>query len=463
MPGMNGADLLREVKARSPQTIRIMLTGHADVDAIMEAVNEGAVYKFITKPWNDEDLRITIGLALEKYNLVEENKALKLQQAAHRDKIKKLSRMVENHFSQLGRMLLSRKLISQQDLEKALALQVKTGKMLPMVLMEMGIVNEATLMNVIQEDLGINRVYPAELTVSPAVTHLIPKEICIQNLLVPIRHANARLMVAMADPTDLTKIDDLKFLTGLPVESAVATRKEILDKIEEIYGDEAVFNEAFSDPSLSDPLENIEILVAEEDEASDVEALIRAKDRPPAIRIVNAIICDAMRYNASDIHIEPKAKYLQVRYRIDGLLRDKIHIPLSMHPSVISRIKVMSELDISERRVPQDGRITVKTSTRMIDMRISTLPTINGEKVVFRLLDRSAAIEDLDNLGLSKTNLTMVARFVDQPQGLILATGPTGSGKTSTLYSMLKRGATITKNFATIEDPVNFSWAWPDR
>lgn len=456
MPGMNGADLLREVKSRYPQTIRIMLTGHADVDSIMGAVNEGAVYKFITKPWNDEDLRLTISLALEQYDLIRENKELKRQHVVHQNKIKKLSRMVENHFSQLGRMLLNRGLIKQQDLENALALQVKTNKMLPMVLMEMGIVDEATIINVIQEDMGINRVYPNEFTVPQAVTLLIPKEICVQNILVPIKRTNTRLLVAMADPTDLTKIDDLKFLTGLPVESAVAARKEILDKIQEIYGDEEIFDEAFSDLSLTDPTENIEIIVDEEDEASDLEELLRAKDKPPAIRIVNAIICDAMRHNASDIHIEPKTKYLQVRYRIDGLLRDKIHIPMSMHPAVASRIKVMSELDISERRMPQDGRITVKTSTKMVDMRISTLPTINGEKIVFRLLDRNAAIEDLDSLGLSKSNLAMVSRFVDQPQGLILATGPTGSGKTSTLYSMLQKGATPTKNFTTIEDPVEF-------
>lgn len=456
MPVMNGADLLREVKSRHPQTIRIMLTGHADVNAIMGAVNDGAVYKFITKPWNDDDLRLTISLALEQYDLIQENRNLRQQREAQKKRIKKLTRVIDNHRSQIGRILLKRGLIKQSDLEKALAIQAKTNNMLPVVMIKMGLVDESTVMGVIQSDLGINRVYPNEFNVPPSITTFIPKETCINNLIVPLKHSDGRLLVAMMDPSDFTKLDDLKFLTGLPVESALAARKEILEKIEEIYGDDETLEAALSEIVLSDPTENIEIILDEDDEVSDIEALLREKDKPPAIRVVNAIISDALRHHASDIHIEPKTKYLMVRYRMDGLLNDKIHIPMSMHPAVVSRIKVMSELDIAERRKPQDGRITVKTSTKIVDMRISTLPTINGEKVVFRVLDRNAAIQDLSGLGMCDANLATVSRFIDQPQGLILSTGPTGSGKTSTLYSMLQKGATITKNFTTIEDPVEF-------
>ena len=456
MPTMTGADLLRKIKALYPQIIRIMLTGHADVNAIMGAVNEGAVYKFITKPWNNEDLRLTVSLALEQYDLIQENKTLKREQETQKKKIKKLSRFVNINRSQLGRMLLRKKLIRKEDLNRALAKQAKTNKILPLILTEMEMVSEKIIMKTIQSELGINRVYPNEFTVLKTLASLIPKEICEKNLLVPLKRDDGRLIVAMADPTDYIKVDDLKFITGIPVQPVLSTQKEITEKLQEIYGDDGLLESTLSELELIDPTETIEIILEKDDEESDIAELLRAKDQPPAIRIVNAIISDALRHRASDVHIEPKKKYIMVRYRIDGLLYDKIHISLTMHPSIVSRIKVMGELDISERRKPQDGRVTVKTSSRMVDMRISTLPTISGEKVVMRILDKNAAVKDLTELGLLDRDLARVSRFISQPQGIVLATGPTGSGKTSTLYSLLQKGATITKNFTTIEEPVEY-------
>jgi type II secretory ATPase GspE/PulE/Tfp pilus assembly ATPase PilB-like protein/FixJ family two-component response regulator len=456
MPEMTGAELLRKIKELYPQTIRIMLTGHADVNAVMGAVNEGAVYKFITKPWNDEDLRLTVSLALEQYDLIEENKALKNHQKSQEKKIKKLSRFVDVHRSQVGRLLLKEKWITKADLEKALEIQNKTKKILPIILMEMGVVKEATIMETIQSELGINRVYPNEFTVPKTLTHLIPKTVCKNNMLVPLKKANNRLIIAMADPTDYMKVEDLTFFTGLPIQPVLSSQKEITEKLKQLYDDGEVLEDALSELDLIDPTENIEILLDDEDGESDIDELLQAKDQPPAIRIVNAIISDALRHGASDVHIEPKTKYVMVRYRMDGLLHDKIHIPLSIHPSIVSRIKIMCELDIAERRKPQDGRVTVKTSSRMVDMRISTLPTIGGEKVVMRILDKSAAIKGVDELGLSDGDLARLLELITQPQGMILATGPTGSGKTSTLYSLLQKSATITKNYTTIEEPVEY-------
>ncbi|RLB82310.1 MAG: secretion system protein E [Deltaproteobacteria bacterium] len=456
MPGMTGADLLRKVKELYPQTIRIMLTGHADVDAIMGAINEGAVYKFITKPWNDADLRLTVSLALEQYDLIQENKALKKQREAQKKKIKQLSRFVNINRSQLGRILLREKLIQKEDLDKALAVQAKTNKILPRILIDMGLVDEATIIKTIQSELRINRVYPNEFAVPKELALLIPKEICEKNVLVPLKRADGRLIVAMADPTDFMKVDDLKFIVGLPVQPVLSTQKEIIDKLQELYGESNIVEEIISEVDMSDPYDTIEILLDEEDEEADIDELLRAKDQPPAIRIVNAIISEALRYNASDVHIEPKAKYVMVRYRIDGLLHDKIHIPLTMHASIVSRIKIISELDIAERRRPQDGRVTVKTSSKMVDMRISTLPTITGEKVVLRILDKNAAIKDIAELGLSDRDMEKLVRLVSRPQGVILSTGPTGSGKTTTLYSLLRQVATTIKNYTTIEDPVEY-------
>lgn len=456
MPGMTGADLLRKIKTLYPQTIRIMLTGYADVNAIMGAVNEGAVYKFITKPWNDDDLRLTVSLALEQYDLIRENKSLKKQQEAQKKKIKQLSRFVNTNRSQVGHILLNRKLIRKENLDKALAVQAKNNKILPEILIEMGIVDEATIMKTIQLDLGINRVYPNEFTVPKVLVSLIPKEMCEKNVLVPLKRADGRLIVAMADPTDCIKADDLRFITGLPIQPVLATRKEITNKLQELYGKDDPLETVLSEINMSDPVDTIEIILDEDEEETDIDELLCAKDQPPAIRIVNAIIADALRHNASDVHIEPKIKYVMVRYRIDGLLHDKIHIPLSMHPLILSRIKIMCELDITEQRRPQDGHVTVKTSSRMVDMRISTLPTILGEKLVLRILDKNAAIKDIEKLGLSEKDLGNISRLVSQPQGIILSTGPTGSGKTSTLYSVMRHVATSTKNFTTIEDPVEY-------
>jgi type II secretory ATPase GspE/PulE/Tfp pilus assembly ATPase PilB-like protein/FixJ family two-component response regulator len=456
MQEMTGAELLRKIKALYPQTIRIMLTGHADVNAIMSAVNEGAIYKFITKPWNDDDLRLTVSLALEQYDLIEENKSLKAQHKIQKKKIDRLSRVINVNRSQVGRILLKKKLITQKDLDRALEVQAKEHMILPEILINMGVVDEETIINTIQSELGINRVYPNEFTVPKALTSLIPIEICRKNLLLPLKRADNRLIVTMADPTDYMKIDDLSFIVGFPIQPAISTRKEINEKLQELYDDNKFLKSGVAELDLTDPSETIEIILDEDDEETDIEELLKAKDQPPAIRIVNAIILDAIQHNASDIHIEPKTKYIVVRYRTDGLLQEKIHIPLSMHLSIVSRIKVMCELDIAERRKPQDGRVTVKTSSKMMDMRISTLPTISGEKVVLRILDKSAAIRNVAELGLLEDDLRKVSRFVTQPQGMVLSTGPTGSGKTSTLYSLLQKCASITKNYVTIEDPVEY-------
>lgn len=456
MPGMTGAEVLKQVKAKWPNTIRIMLTGYADVGAVMGAVNDGAVYKFITKPWNDHDIRLTISLALEQYDLIQENSHLKQKSAAQKSEIKRLSHFVNTHRSQLGKLLINEQLVTQALVDKALAVQAKTNSVLTKVLVNMGVIDAETIAGLIERAAGINRVDPAEFNVHEALAALIPREICDKNILVPLKRNGRELIVAMADPTDFMKVDDLSFIAGMPIQPVVATQNEIVRKIKDTYGESDRLESTLTEFDLNDPTEQIEIILEEEDEDSDVEELIRDKDKPPAIRIVNAIIADALRHGASDVHIEPKTKYIMVRYRIDDLLIDKLHIPSKMHLAIVSRIKVMSELDISERRRPQDGRITVKSSTRMVDMRISTLPTVNGEKVVLRILDKNAASKDVGELGFASKDLAVVSQFIDRPQGIILTTGPTGSGKTTTLYALLRNGAKITKNFTTIEDPVEY-------
>ncbi len=456
MPVMNGAELLREARARQPDMIRIMLTGHADTAAVMAAIKDGAVYKFILKPWNDDDLRVTVALALEQYELIRKNRELKKENADKSREINALARMTVTNRSQLALMLHKRNLLNAQQVQELHKLQQSRKEPVIRLLLEKEWVAEKALRDILRRDLLIEEVALAELTVDPAVAALVPKAFCERQLVVPLRLDGRRLLLAVADPLDSGMLDELRFVSGLELQVAMANVADIKKKLAEVYGEAGASIEdleaAFSG---SDPLDGIEVVLDDEDTAS-LEELLRGTEEPPAVRLVNAVILEAVRLGASDIHIHPRAKSVVVRYRIDGVLADKIQIPHSLHGSLVSRIKVMAEMDITERRRPQDGRITIKTPLRIVDLRISTLPTINGEKVVMRILDRNASVYGIAELGFSAANLAKVELMVDKPQGIVLATGPTGSGKTTTLYSLLQHNATATKNYVTIEDPVEY-------
>lgn len=455
MPGMTGAELLKQVKALKPEIIRIMLTGHADTGAVMGAINEGAVYKFILKPWNDDDLRVTVALALEQYDLIQKNKALQQDNAQKSREINALAKLTVNNRSQLAIMLNKKNLLNSQQVQELYRLQQQKKEPLIKLLLERDWVSEKDIRDILRKELLMEEVSPAEFQIDAAVASLIPRSFCERQLVVPLRLEGKRLLLALADPLDMGLLDDLRFVSGLEIQPVMAGVAGIKAKLAELYGEEVDFKELETLVASADPYEGIEVVIEEEDNES-LEELLRDTNEPPAIRLVNAVMLEAVRLGASDIHIQPRTKSVMVRYRIDGVLVDKIQIPHQLHQSLVSRLKVMSELDISERRRPQDGRITVKTPMRIVDLRISTLPTINGEKVVMRILDRNSAIVGLDGLGFSPSDLAKVLNMVDKPQGLILTTGPTGSGKTTTLYALLQHNATPSKNYVTIEDPVEY-------
>ncbi|WP_374240276.1 ATPase, T2SS/T4P/T4SS family [Zoogloea sp.] len=456
MPGMNGAQFLREVKQRSPDTIRIMLTGHANTDAVMGAINEGAVYKFILKPWNDDDLRITVALALEQFDLITRNRALKTENEKKAKEISALSKLAATHRSRLGIMLHKKNLLSSAQLQELTLLQERRSEPMIALLLEKDWVEERKIRKLLKTDLLIEEVQLPEFSIDPVLTEIIPRSFCARQLVMPLKLEGSHLMIAMADPLDEGLVDEVRFTAGLDLQIVTADVAAIRKKIEEVYGNSDVdFKELETLIASPDPYEGIEIVI-DDDDGARLEDLLRETEAPPAIRLANAIIIEAIRLGASDIHIQPRTKSVVVRYRIDGVLIDKIQIPHQQHQSLVSRLKIMSELDISERRHPQDGRITVKTPMRMVDLRISTLPTINGEKVVMRILDRNSAVHSLAKLGFSPIDLPRVTDMVARPQGIILATGPTGSGKTTTLYSLLQHDATPDKNYVTIEDPVEY-------
>lgn len=456
MPGVTGADLLKTIKERWPDTIRIMLTGYADVQSIMGAVNEGAVYKFITKPWNDEDLRLTVSLALQQYVLIQENKKLKKVSKEQKEKLKDFSKLLGENHSFLGNLLVNSGQMELGDFQNALG-DRRPDEFITEALVRLGLTSESRIVKALQDQLRLEYVDLKEIGVNSEVVKLLPENLCKQHRMLPIRLDNKTLTLALADPTDIYKLDDITRLTGLNIRSVIARAKDVQEQLELVFGTPSENGEVdFPDLPDLDPMDEIDIIIEADEIDTNVQQLISSSEVPPIIRIVNAIISEAIRYKASDIHIEPKTKYTVVRFRIDGMLHDKIRIPSDLHPATISRLKILAKLDISERRIPQDGRISVKSGVRMVDLRVSTMPSINGEKIVMRILDKSASIKSLDDLGLLDSDLKAITSLYKKPQGIIIATGPTGSGKTTLLYSVLNQMMEKTKNFETIEDPVEY-------
>jgi type II secretory ATPase GspE/PulE/Tfp pilus assembly ATPase PilB-like protein/FixJ family two-component response regulator len=456
MPEMTGGELLKQARTVQPDTIRIMLTGHADVNAVVGAMKAGAVYKFILKPWNDDDLRVTVARAIEQHELKRKNQALKQQNKAQAREIERLAHSDPGSRSQLGVLLNKHGLLTVAQVQELLRLQQRRREPPIRLVVERGWVTEAAVHQLLARELLMQQVTLDEFPVDPAVAALVPASMCQRHLMVPLAVSQRRLTLAMADPLDASLLQELRFLTGLEAEPVLAPLTAIEAKLVAVYGADTNIGELESVLGVPDPYEGIEILIDDEDSAPQLDELLRETEEPPAIRLVNAILLEAIRLGASDIHVQPRTKHVVVRLRIDGVLVDKMQFPHNMHQAIVSRIKVMAELDISERRRPQDGRFAVKTPRRAVDMRISTLPTINGEKVVMRLLDRNSAVLNLEALGFSPGDLLKMRHASDKPQGIVLATGPTGSGKTTTLYSLLQSNATPEKNYITIEDPVEY-------
>lgn len=454
MPEMNGSELLVQVRERWPAIIRIMLTGHANTEAVMGSIRDGAVYRFILKPWNDDDLRLTIALALEQYELQQRNRALEQQnQKQHRD-LETLAKLGVTNRSQLAILLHKKGLLNAQQIQQ-LHKEMQSHKT-PVLrqLMQHDWIDSAKIHELLRKDLMFEEIDLREFEVDPSLLALVPQSVCIRQLVLPLRVLDKRLRLAMADPLDQGLIDELGFISGLSIHPLLCDLQQLQSKHGELFGDSDKLEDLATVVGNSDPYEGIEIVLDDDGDGESLEQLLGSSEEPPAIRLVNAVILEALRLGASDIHIHPRTKHVAVRYRIDGVLRDTIQIPSTLLMSLVSRIKVMAEMDITERRRPQDGRITVKTPMRIVDLRISTLPTINGEKVVMRVLERQSAAQSLDDLGLSANNLRRLLHVVSKPQGIILATGPTGSGKTTTLFALLQHEASSQKNYVTIEDPV---------
>jgi type IV pilus assembly protein PilB len=353
--------------------------------------------------------------------------------------------------SRLGELLVRENLITTKQLNEAQEEAKKAGGRLGYSLTKLGYIAESELTNFLSKQYGVPSINLSEFEIDQDVISLIPKEIAQKHRCLPINRAGPSLIVAMADPSNIYAIDDLKFLTGFNIEVVVASEAAIEEAFQRYY-DRVNYDE------VMEGFDESEIDFSEVGEDINVVDLEKASSEAPVVRLVNLILINAIKKGASDIHLEPYEKKLRVRYRIDGILYEEMNPPLRLKNALVSRLKIMSSLDIAERRLPQDGRIKLKLGKgREMDYRVSVLPTMFGEKVVLRLLDKSALQLDMTKLGFDQKPLDDFRAAIYQPYGMVLVTGPTGSGKTTTLYSALSELNKVAHNISTAEDPIEYN------
>ena len=351
-------------------------------------------------------------------------------------------------------------LLSPEQVAELLELQKKEGTRLLKLIQEKAYVSEVDLMVSMGRVLNTPPINLTRIMIPPEVVSLVPKEIAVNHKVLPVSRLDGRLFIAMADPLNVLALDDIKRLTKLEVSALIATEKQILDKINNLEGPKNSMQDIIQDAQKqtekeAEEDENLEI-TREAIEELNLDQLAASSEEAPVIKLANLVLLQAIKDGASDIHIEPFEKTMHLRYRIDGALIDVPPPPKTMQVALISRLKIMSNLDIAERRLPQDGRMRVRYGGRDIDLRVSFLPTVHGEKCVLRILEKSNLATGIDKLGLDPETYRRFKAAVDAPHGLLLVTGPTGSGKTTTLYSALNELNNPEYNIVTVEDPVEF-------
>jgi len=352
----------------------------------------------------------------------------------------------------LGELLLQEGLIEAEQLTRALEEQQHGGERVGTVLIKLGFISDDVLVEFLARQFHVPSVNPSRLTIPKEIISLIPPEIAQKYQAVPFGLMGQTLNVAMADPGNLFIIDDIRFLTRKNIQVHVASEaiiKRVLGRYQ--TGDENI------DEVLTRLRDDTEVDLVDSSQEMDISFLEDAAEQAPVVKLVNHILLDAIRKQASDIHVEPYERSLRVRYRLDGVLYEMMRPPLQLKNAMVSRLKIMSRLDIAERRLPQDGRIKLKARGREMEFRVSVMPTLFGEKVVLRLLDKSGLQLDMTKLGFEESQFRAFREAIDQPYGMILVTGPTGSGKTTTLYSALSELTRLSHNILTAEDPVEYS------
>jgi len=359
----------------------------------------------------------------------------------------------------LGEFLIKANLITEDQLEQALNEQRETGGRIGEHLLRLGFVTEEDILDCLSQQYGVPSINLRHFDIDESIIRLIPADVARKYQFIPVSKTGATLTVAMADPTNVFAMDDITFITGYRVEPVVASEDALREAIDKYYGT----THALELKKVMEDLAAVEesaLEVLEEEENFDVTDLEASADEAPVVRLVNLILTDALKRGASDIHIEPYEKTYRVRFRVDGVLYEVMNPPMKLKEAICSRIKILSKLDIAEKRLPQDGRIKIKMKyqgkLKELDFRVSTIPSMHGETIVMRLLDKDMLMLDMTKLGFEKGSLKSFEEAIFRPYGMVLVTGPTGSGKTNTLYSALSRINTPEVNILTAEDPVEF-------
>lgn len=358
--------------------------------------------------------------------------------------------METNKVSHLGEILIKLNYLSQEKLEVALKQQSKTNRKLGAVLLDLGYVTAEQLINALDLQYHkFNNIDLEKITISPEVPLLIPEKLARRHNVIPIELEGNVITLAMENPMNIFAIDDVKLATGFNVKTVGASAEQI-NRIIGIYYEKSSAEKAVEEFNKS----------YQEDTITDINETLKANvNAAPVVKLLNSLIRQAVQLGASDIHIEPLENNLRIRFRLDGELREMMQIENNSHSAIVTRIKIIGNMDIAEKRIPQDGRVEMSVDGRIVDMRISIMPTVYGEKIVIRLLDRSAVIVSKNELGFSQKNLSIFESIIQNPNGVILVTGPTGSGKTTTLYAIMKELNRIQSNIITIEDPVEYRLA----
>ncbi len=363
--------------------------------------------------------------------------------------------------SNLGELLIQEKLLDNDQLKSAVDYHRKNDVGIGSAIISLGYLSEEEMAQALSRQLGYPYINLDQFEVYPDVINLIPIEIAKKYLIMPIHRIRSFLTLAMVDPTDLDIIEDVRFRTGLSIQPVIASESGIMNAISKYYGS----SDALRVKQIVDEIEQAEDtsvnIIEEEEEDYDIEELVHSTEEAPIITLVNTIFIDAIKKGASDVHFEPYEKNFRVRYRLDGTLHEMMNLALKFKNPVTSRVKILSNMDIAEKRLPQDGRIKMRVKLengdrKDVDMRVSSVPIIFGEKVVVRILDKAMLQLDMTKLGFEKESLDIFKRNIVRPWGIILVTGPTGSGKTNTLYSAISTLNSMEKNIMTAEDPVEF-------
>ena len=360
----------------------------------------------------------------------------------------------------LGDLLVKEKVITPEQLEQATKLQKDSHSRLASALVKLGFLSDEDVTNFLSRQYGVPAINLSYFEIDPAVVKLIPYETAKRYQILPLSRVGASLTIAMVDPTNVFAMDDIKFMTGFNIEPVVASESSIIVGIDKAYGTSKEEELEQVMQSMNDLGEGADVEVQAEEQELELKELEKAADEAPIVKLVNLVLTDAVKRGASDIHMEPYEKEFRVRFRIDGILQLIMNPPLKLKDAITSRLKIMAKLDISEKRLPQDGRIMLKMQIggkkKQLDFRVSTLPTLWGEKIVLRLLDKENLRLDMTKLGFEAESLVKFEKAILKPYGMVLVTGPTGSGKTNTLYSSISRLNQPDTNIMTAEDPVEF-------